>query len=72
MIEVNLRASGATYVLVRSTSSLRVWTSPTKGNGNEIAFTNNESSGLTFPGSGERTVWVEYVSTSHTTDATLR
>lgn len=71
LIELELEAAGATYVLARSVSALRVWTSATKGTANEITFTSNQSSALTFPVSGARTVWVEWASASHSSSATL-
>jgi hypothetical protein len=71
-VTVSVPASGASYVLQRSShnrntsDALRVWASPTKGQGQEIVFdTNNQTAALTFPagishGTETETVWVEW------------
>jgi hypothetical protein len=66
LIEVLVTTSqpGIALVLRRTHSALRVWTTPTKVSGTELAFTNDRTDALPI-GGGTLTLWVEWAEAVH-------
>lgn len=63
-VAVDVAPANASFVLRRGTADLAVWTTPDKGPGSEVAFTNGVSAPFA-PGSTGLTLWVEWAGAGH-------